>query len=467
MHKKSKTLFSIFSVLLLLSGAYYGSIVWKNKKAEPVSSFTPALKLGSIESSSLVKIEVPGFALEKINDSWELIYHDGKIPPGFELDQRQIQILAYTLTSIWIDRIVDETPSGLSVYGLDKPGARVILTDSAGEMAEFILGDITPSRTAYYAMTSGDPAVYTISSYQAESMSLTLDSIRQRSLFSAFAPGEIRRVRIESAQKRIEISVKPEAVPPYLASAFSTYLLTSPYLLPRGVYAEVLHDFLKPFNNLEIIDFIDDDPGFLRAYGLDRPIRFFIEAKNKSLDLLLGNEVDGKRYAKLAAAHGIFTVGGLEPVINAKPFALIDKFLFLINIDMVERLSISGGERTLSADFEGIGDESTFYLDGKKAESFSFRTFYQTVVGLFAEAEYPAQHPAEYAGASGTVLQSEDAGINIDFRLNTPPDGRVSINLVPYNRDFYAVKQDGTMEFLVSRSQVRGVFDAANKVVFE
>ena len=198
----------------------------------------------------------------------------------------------------------------------------------------------------------------------------------------------------------------------------------------------------------------------------DKPARFFIETAGASLDLLVGNQIDGNRYAKLAAAPGVFTVSGLEPIINIKPFTLVDKFAFLIDIDSVARLSISGGERPLSADFQGEGDEAVYFLDGKKAETRSFKDFYQTVIGLLADAEYP-QTPGQNSAQSPAEIGELNEGYRIEYRLNTPPGERMSITLTPYNRDFYALNQDGATEFLISRSQVRNIFDAAEKVVFE
>jgi ribosomal protein L12E/L44/L45/RPP1/RPP2 len=463
MAKKSKTLIAAFSCLILLAGAYYFSTVLKNRKNNDASSpYSSSQKLGDFERSELVKIEAPGLSLEKNDETWELVYLEGGIPKaGIELDQWQIQMLTYSLAGVWIEEIIEEAVADLSVYGLDKPSSRAAITDSSGKKAEYILGDMTPSRTAYYFMEEGSPTVYTISANQAASIRFTLDTIRQRTLFPAFAQEELTRLRLESAEKRIEISVKPESVDPYLASEFSPYVLTSPYLLPRGVNFDAFGSLLTPFNNLQVEEFIDDDPSSLKPYGLDQPYRIFLEAGNRSLDLLLGSEADGNRYAKLANAPSVFTLKGFESVINVKPFSLIDKFFILINIDAVEHLSIrslagvTGGEKNLAADFQGTREEGVYFLNGVKAETDSFKSFYQAVIGLLADAEYssPALNPAG------------EETIAIEFRLKNGK--RAGITLIPYNRDFYAVRQDGATEFLISRNQIRKIYEAVEKVVYE
>ena len=471
MSRKTKTLIIAFAVLALLGGGYYGSMAWTKKKAGSASSsYTPPPMLGNLESSKLVRIEVPGIVLEKNDEIWELISFDGEIPPGgFELDQGLLELLMFSLSNIWADRIVDEEPDDLSVYGLDNPLSWAVITDSAGKSVEYFFGDPTPSRTSSYFMEKGDPKVYSISAYSADFMRFNLDNIRQRTLFPNFDPGELIQFRLEAAggraDSRIEIISKPESVPPHLATIFSTHILVSPYLLPRGINGEVLHNLLSPLSEIMIGEFIDDNPSSLTPYGLDNPARVFLQTRNSSMDLLIGNTFAGNRYAKVSDAPAVFTLGGLESVINVTPFSLIDKFALLVNIDMVDELLITGGERTLMAEFHGKGDDGVYYLDGKKAEERSFKTFYQAVIGLLADAEYPRISDPK---TSGPAQSPEEAGeINIEYRLNTPPGGIASITLLPYNRDFYALSQNGTMEFLISRNQIRNIFETAEKVVFE
>jgi len=460
MSKKIKTLIIVLGVLALLSGIYFWSKARNNRKADPFQSdFKPSLTIGNLESYKLVKIELESLTLEKNNGIWELVsLKEGTPPVGIELDQIQVQLMTYGLASVWAERIVDEAPSDLSQYGLDKPSRRTIVADSDGKTAEYILGDMTPSRLAYYLMETGDPKVYIVPSYTAEYMLLSLKNIRQRFLFPAFDLSELAKFRMESRLAKIEISAKPQEIRPDLIGNFSSFLLTSPYIRQRGANSEAINNLIAPFMNLEIVDFIDDTPVSLKPYGLDDPVRIFLETEEESIDLLIGNEIDGKRYAKLAGAPGVFTLDGMESVVNAKPFNLIDKFTFIINIDWVDHFSISGGEKNLSADLRKEGDDSVFILNGRKTNTDFFRTFYQTVIGLLLDAEYP--------GAA--ARQSDDSGeLTVEYQLNNPPGEKAAFTLIPYNRDFYALRQDGATEFLISRNQVRRIYETADAMIYD
>jgi hypothetical protein len=458
MSKNIKTLIIAMGVLLLLSGMYYWSTARNNRKADPAPpDFTPSPSLGNLESYKLAKIELSSLALEKNNGTWELVSLEGGNPPGgIELDQVQIQYMTYSLASVWAERIVDEEPSDLSQYGLDKPSHRTIVTDSAGETAEYILGDMTPSRLSYYIMEAGDPKVYSVSYYTVEYMLFTLDNIRQRFLFPAFDLSKLAKFRLESRLAKIEINAKPQEIRPDLIGNFSSHLVTSPYIRPRGTNSEALNSLLAPFMDMEIVDFIDDAPSSLKPYGLDDPVRISLDTEEKSIDLLIGKEFEWKHYAKLADAPGVFTLSDMGSVINARPFNLIDKFTFIINIDWVDHLSISGGEKNLSADLRKEGDESVFFLNGKKTDTDSFRVFYQAVIGLMVDAEYP-----------GAARQNDNSGeLTVEYQLNNPPGERATFTLIPYNRDFYALKQDGVTEFLISRNQVRRIYETADAMIY-
>ena len=456
MSKRVKTLVIVLGILVLLIGGYYGSILLKNKKSDLESSYVPPAKLGNLENTDLVKIETSTFALEKNNDIWELSYLEGGIPPsGIELDQMQIQYLTYSLATVWTESIVEEEPEDLSVYGLDNPPFMTNVTDSTGRKAEYILGDMTPSRDSYYIMEKGEPKVYTISGYLANLLQIPLDVIRQRYLFPEFALPALSALRLESAGTRIEIIPIKKSSGSYLDSSFATYVLTSPYKTQRGVNSEALNELLAPLYRLAKEDFIDDNPSSLAPYGLDKPFKIFLQTENASIDLLIGDEVNGKRYAKAADAPGVFTLSNMEGIVNVKAFGLIDKFVLLVNIDNVDHLTISGGEKNLDANFLGKGDEAQYFLNGKSADTKNFRLFYQTVIGLLTDAEY----------TTTVARQSEDTReITIEYRLNTPPGQSLSISLIPHNRDFYLLRQEGATEFLISRNQVRKIYQSADKL---
>ena len=461
MSKKSRTLIIALAFLVLLGGGYYGAGVWqKRKSGSAAEPYTPPEKLGNLESFDLAVIESGGLKFEKRDGEWALTLIDGKEPPaGIALDQGQMTSITYYIGGLWVDSVVEEEPADLSVYGLSNPSARAVVADSGGKQAVYLLGDATPSRSSYYVMEEGDPRVCTVAAFYAEFLQLQLDKVRNRLLFPGFEFPEIVELRIESDNTRLFISRKPDAVQPYLATSFSTHLVTSPYHVARGADGEILNSLVNPLRELAIAEFIDDDPLSLEPYGLDKPARIFLSTEYASIDLLIGKMVDDRHYAKLAGAPGVFTLNFMDSILGVKPFSLLEKFALLVNIDMVERLTISGGIRDMRADFHGKGDEGVYYLDGKKADTKTFKAWYQEVIGLIFDAEFPPGAARPQTGGPGDIV--------VEYLLNTSPGERASLTLIPYNRDFYALSQGGYVEFLISRKEVNDMWDVADLVVFE
>ena len=478
MSKKIKTLIISLGVLVLLGGGYYLSTIYQKKKEEaarPVYNRDAAPRIGNLETSKLVKMEVSNIVLEKIGDTWILTSLDGMDPPGgIELEQSPIVSMTYSLASVWTDRILDEEPEDLDVYGLNDNAIRTVVTDSDGKRVVYLLGDITPSRTSFYAMEEGDPKVYIISYYTAENMTIDLDKLRKKFLFPDFEVFDITVIRLDTAGTRVEIKPKPDPLPAHLSSGFISHVITSPYKIPRGVDGENFNNFVTPLKELNIRDFIDDAPSSLVPYGLDKPVRVFLELQNAyTLDLLIGSPVDGNHYAKLADAPGVFTLAGMDAIVNARPYSLTDKFALLVNIDKVEHLAVYGGEQPITVAFQGKGDDGVYTVNGKKAETKSFKTFYQAVIGLLSDAEMPGGGIAAPEARRGILdlLSSQsnlEAGhIRIEYLLDDPAGVWVSITLVPYDRDFYALQQEGYREFLISRNQVRRIYETFDALIYE
>jgi len=459
MTRKSKTMIITLGVLVLLGLGYYGTIIHSRNRADTfVEEHSPAPTLGNLDGSGIARIEVSGMVLENHDGMWELVSLDGEAPPqGLELDQGMLRSLSFVLATVWAERVVDEEPEDLSVFGLDTPSSRTVVTDFHGNTAVYLVGDQTPFRTSYFVMEEGNPKVFIVGAFSADRLRFTLDDIRNRFLFPPQLPFQyLTRMRIESPQALIEMSPMPEPRPLHLISTFSSFIMTSPYTLPRGVDSQALEALLTPFNNRRIEEFVNASPSSLSPYGLDNPAaRFRLEFGFAYIDLLIGNQTGTERYAKLSGAPGVFTVSGLDPIVNITPFTLVDRFALLMGINEVAHLSVSGGERPLNADFQGEGPDMVFHLNGRRTEERSSRNWFQSVIALRADAEIP----------EGGFSPVSPEYITIEYHLRNGE--RASFTLIPFNRDFYALSQEGTMEFLIARNQVRRIFQTADMVVYE
>jgi hypothetical protein len=451
MTKKHITLAGLLSFIILLAVVYAVAGVRNRNRIDGGPTEEPAA-LPGLDYRTVVSIEAPlaGIRLEKKGDLWELV------PPGAErLDQDEIRYLLMSLAEMRAERLVEEDPADLSIYGLDKPSGRIVMADAGGKRLELTGGNMTPSKTGYYVMAAGEEKVYAVSRYIAARLFLDLNGIRDKSLFGPFETADFKRLALESADFRFEILPRTgeEPVNPFLNS-FGSYIIRGAYRNPHAADTEKVAGIVESFKGLRIGRFAAPDPVSPEPYGLDKPLRVSLEAGEQTLDLLLGGEADGETYARRPGSPEVFTVAGLEALRRIRAFELTDKFALLVNIDNVETLRVSGEGKTLAAEIRGAGDEAVYLFNGTPAEEKSFKNWYQRVIGLLTDAELPAP-PALSPGE----------GISIEYTLRASPF-RAGIGLIPYNRDFYALDQGGAVEFLVSRSQVREIFDTAEAMVY-
>ena len=160
---------------------------------------------------------------------------------------------------------------------------------------------------------------------------------------------------------------------------------------------------------------------------------------------MIGDEYeDGKVYFKTPGSDSVYGMKkNNTKFLDVTPFELVDKFIYIVNIDYVDKIVVEGlghkhtlTERETKPEEEGEEDEviHTFKINGKEVEDKPFRKVYQSIVGVLADAEV----------REGTEGKAEVKAI---FYLNKGKNREMHINYVPYDDDFYAVFIDGESEF--------------------
>jgi hypothetical protein len=458
MTRRTKTLIAAAALLVLMIGGYLGARAYRTAQgSRPLTNtaYPDRIKLSDSTTDAIVGIAVPsgGIQLEKRGDLWETVP-----PSSIGLDQGAIQGILWSLSSLYAERVIDEAPEDLSIYGLDTPRSHTIITDSGGKVTGFFGGNRTPSGSGYYVMLEGDPKVYLVASYYGDRLYLTMPDIRNKTLTSTFEMGELRRFLLETGDSRIE--VVPAAAQPGMISELFPHVLISPYVIPREADSERFSPLWEAFQNLQIREFIDDAPASLEPYGLDKPARVSIETESAGFEILLGKTTEGnQQYAKLPGESGVFTINDISSTVLVTPFSIAGKFAFIVNIAKVDSLTVRGNGQLLTAEIkrQGEGDDEveTYFLNGRQAVEKDFKAFYQTVIGLLVDAEHP-NHPT----------RGGNEEITIEYNLNNPPGVKAVVKLIPYNRDFYALDREGVVEFLISRPQAAAIYQSVEKMTY-
>jgi hypothetical protein len=370
------------------------------------------------------------------------------------VDDGEIRDLAYTFAGLYSERVVEKRADDLAKYGLDKPSAtgKALLSD--GETVELYLGDKTPAGNTWYLKAKDDPTVYAIWMNHAENLQFSLYDVRDKEL-PPINTNEITYLRIS---KKGEPSVKlfrrpgePEEIVDFRVAPMD---LEAHYTDQMPVSMTGVEEFYEMLPEWKIKEFVDDRPVDLARYGLDDPsVEFVMKDLFETLFLQYGKVEGDKIYYKQYGKDPVYAMPLADiKFMDVDPFDLIDKFVFIVNIEWVDeiRKELEDPEAKKIEDMKIV---TSYHVDDKEVEENVFKTFYRSVVGLFYDAEYRA--PLD-----------DDAEVTVTFAVNrgNVPDYRFSY--VPYDVDFYAVvDHKGVSDFLISRAQLGTMLDDLEALV--
>ncbi len=389
--------------------------------------------------------------LEKKGKTWTV-----DSPQVFALDESNIDDLALTFTSLSAERVIDENPTNLAQYGLAPPHAQGQATYSDGTSKTVLLGDKTPAGNNYYLQVKGDPRVYTVWQSHGDQLHWTLADLRDKKITPELNYDEVTYFRLSHADgTAIELMQKTDQQAKTFQLGFGRYLMTRPYSSPRGVDGEKADPFVKGPQQIQISSFVNDAPANLSQYGLARPRdEVVVRDKSNTLDLLIGSEAGkDKTYFMIRGKPSVYTTDTTSlSFLKTTAWDLVDKFVFIPNIDDVDKIEIESGgvshtlaiaRVTKKAEKQGEKDtvQATYTVDARTLEEGSFKAFYQEVVGLQVEGE-----------AKKTVPETPD--VTVRFFLNKGPSKVATIVYAPYDRDFDAIFMGGKSEFALTRLQL-------------
>ncbi|NMA82538.1 MAG: DUF4340 domain-containing protein [Epulopiscium sp.] len=441
--KKSHTLI----LLVVLLGALLGTSFYLKNRPEEETQVE--VDEGKIELSRHDREEVVKMILE--TQDHKLVFERGENgwiannDPSIPLNESSVRDLEYSFSNMYSEQIVEEDPEDLDKYGLKKPAsvATVILKD--GTEKTFYLGNKTATQNTYYLMVKGDPKVYTVWMNHGIHFTASLQSFRETTLPNVDNEQVIYFKLKRHEQPTVEV-VFNEEDGEGKAYGVGIWSLVQPYKQKHMVHSE---EFTKVLTGIPVFtgkELQDDHPKDLSLYGLDNPI-MELEMKdmeNNQIHILFGSEYDnGKQYFKLADEPAVYGISksSLSTLQELKPFTLLDKFAYIVNIDFVDQIKIEAPGKKYTIELKKVDeDTTTYFINGKEIEEKPFKDFYQSLIGITADAE----NKEERVGSPE---------ITTTFTLNVEPH-QVIVQYAPYNRDFYAVIRDGSSEFVASKGQL-------------
>jgi hypothetical protein len=383
------------------------------------------------------------------------------------LDQSSAGGILSEAASVIGDRLIETDPKDLSVYGLDKPQAKVTAKYTDGTTIVFLLGNATAAGDTYYVMKQGDNKVVTISIGFATTYLATTNALITKEAFT-LVQDDIESVKVvENGTTTLEMTSKSADANVTIAA----WRISKPW--NRSVDSTQLDTYLKAILAVTMQEVADGNPQDLSKYGLDKPkYDITISGKDKTNELLIGSDVDDSyTYAKFADGKTVYKVSKSSlSFTSTSAYVLMDKMILLVNITSAVGVEFKGlntdGKmvitQTPSKDDSGAVKkdsngkdvyDQTFSINGKAIEDKVARYYYQVCIGL-----------STHSLIKDNWQPSGDPVAVLTYTRNSDPT-TITIEFMQYDDDFYAVRMDGGTYFLITKEKVQEVADATAKLV--
>ena len=259
----------------------------EEKKLEKVFTGVQSDKIDqvSIKSDSGERTTV-----EKKSDQWQVTQ-----PVAVKADEAELSGIASNLSSLEVQRVVDEQPSDVKQYGLEPPRVEVAFREG-GHDHRLLIGQKTPTGTDLYARVPEKPRVFLISSYLDSTFNKKTFDLRDKTVLK-IDRDKIDHVEIASADRTLTF-----------AKQGNDWRMKAP-VDARADFGAV-EGVIGRLNTVQMKSIAAAEGGDLKEYGLDKPaVTVHVGSGSSQAGLVIGKSAgEGAVYAKDLSRPMVFTV---------------------------------------------------------------------------------------------------------------------------------------------------------------
>lgn len=305
--------FLVLLVVLIGLGAY---LYFVESKRTPGDTGEKRDKVFAVEADKIEEIRVTSEAgetttLRKNGAEWQIVQ-----PATAKPDEAEVSGLATNLSSLEIQRVVDENAADLKEYGLAEPRIEVAFK-SAGQERRLQIGSKTPPGTDLYAKVADEKRVFLISSYLESTFNRSTFDLRDKSVLN------VDREKVDA----IEVASGPRTT--RIEKKGGEWHLTSP-VSARADYSAV-EGLVGRISTLQMKSVAAAEPKDLKEYGLDKPVATVrLSTGSSQAALAIGSAAgEGAVYARDLSRPAVFSIeSGLADDLKKAPSEYRLKDLF-------------------------------------------------------------------------------------------------------------------------------------------
>ena len=339
---------STIALLVLLAGIG-GYIYFVESKRDPAAADAKAKAFAELVPDSIEEIRIKNADGEtsrvvKSGDKWQLVE-----PNKADADTGVVGTVTSNLSTLEVQRVVDENPTDLKQYGLEP--ARIDLSFRRKDQKDFqqlLVGEKTPTGGDVFAKLPNEKRVFLVSSF--------LESIFNKSSFDLRDKSVLKFDR--ASADRIAVTEGADAVE--FARNGMDWRIAKP-IAARADYAAI-EGLLTRLSSTFMQKIVEPQGADLPKYGLDHPaLTAGVTGGGQTATLTISRMLDGARYAKDSGRPEIFTVEETlftELAKDAPDYRRKD--LFDARSFTANRIEVTRGAEMLAFDKSGTGEKETW-----------------------------------------------------------------------------------------------------------
>ena len=342
--------FGFLLVVLIGLGAY---MYFVESKRDPTASDRKD-KVFTVEADKIEEITVKAengdqTTLRKSGNDWQIVQPQVE-GQSAQPDGAEVSGLTTNLSSLEVQRIIDDNPGDLAEYGLAQPRLEVAFK-VAGQERRLQIGRKTPPGTDLYAKVGDQKRVFLIPSFLDGTFNKTTFALRDKTVL------KIDREKIDA------LTVTAPKRTLQFAKAGSEWQMVAP-VKARADFSGV-DSVVSRLHTLQMKSMVSP-AGALSEYELDKPqVTIQLGSGSSQAVLLVGKSAgEGVVYAKDQSRPAIFTIdASLAADVSKDPGEFRQKDLFdarafnSTRVEVVRGATTVAFEKTKSKNKEGQDEE--------------------------------------------------------------------------------------------------------------
>ena len=281
-------------LILLLIAIPLGWYAYYDSKKGAVGDTTKRDKVFTVDAGKIDEIEIKSESgdhttLRKKGSDWEIVQ-----PISAPTDQGAVAGITSNLSSVEIQRVIDENPPDLKEYGLAAPRVEVAFKAS-GQQRRLQLGQKTPAGSDVYAKLPDSKRVFLIPSFLDSTFNRSTFDLRDKSVL------KVDREKVDS----LEIATKDHTT--RFEKKNGEWQIAQP-ASGRAEFSAV-DGLISRVSSVQMKSIVPDATD-LKKYGLDKPAATVrLGSGSSQASMAIGSAAEsGSVYAKDLSRPALFTI---------------------------------------------------------------------------------------------------------------------------------------------------------------